>query len=179
LLDPAPSKQLRDQLLAEISDLKNGDDLALWAHRRLPSKNALLAGDAHEVEAAYRALLETSIDSEPDDASAAPAAKLKPAPLGTTIAITPPPITIEPQVTPLTKSVPKRSKAHLVFVGSLPCLICERGPCDAHHLKFAQPRALGLKVSDEFTVSLCRAHHQDCTRGLRRVRSIATINTRQ
>jgi hypothetical protein len=27
-------------------------------------------------------------------------------------------------------------------------------------LLFAQPRALGLKVSDEFTVPLCRDHHQ-------------------
>jgi hypothetical protein len=34
-------------------------------------------------------------------------------------------------------------------------------PVDAHHLKFAQPRALGRKVSDEFTVPLCRAHHQE------------------
>jgi hypothetical protein len=33
-------------------------------------------------------------------------------------------------------------------------------PCDPHHLRFAQPRALGLKVSDEFTVPLCRGHHR-------------------
>jgi hypothetical protein len=32
---------------------------------------------------------------------------------------------------------------------------------DAHHLRFAQPRAMGLKVSDEFTVPLCRTHHRD------------------
>jgi hypothetical protein len=31
---------------------------------------------------------------------------------------------------------------------------------DPHHLRFAQPRALGLKVSDEFTVLLCRGHHR-------------------
>jgi len=31
---------------------------------------------------------------------------------------------------------------------------------DPHHLRFAQPRALGLKVSDEFTVPLCRGHHR-------------------
>src|SRR5262249_4003473 len=29
-----------------------------------------------------------------------------------------------------------------------------------HHLRFAQPRAIGLKVSDEFTVPLCRGHHR-------------------
>jgi hypothetical protein len=39
-------------------------------------------------------------------------------------------------------------------------LICKQIPSDAHHLKFAQPRALGRKVSDEFTVPLCRLHHQ-------------------
>jgi hypothetical protein len=33
-------------------------------------------------------------------------------------------------------------------------------PSDPHHLRFAQPRALGLKVSDEFTVPLCRDHHR-------------------
>jgi hypothetical protein len=27
-------------------------------------------------------------------------------------------------------------------------------------LRFAQPRALGVKVSDEFTVPLCRVHHR-------------------
>jgi hypothetical protein len=27
-------------------------------------------------------------------------------------------------------------------------------------VKFAQPRSLGRKVSDEFTVPLCRDHHQ-------------------
>jgi hypothetical protein len=37
------------------------------------------------------------------------------------------------------------------------CVICGRKPSDAHHLGFAQPRALGKKV-DEFTVPLCREH---------------------
>jgi hypothetical protein len=53
-----------------------------------------------------------------------------------------------------------RDKAHLRFVTSQPCLICGRQPSDPHHLRFAQPRALGLKVSDEFTVPLCRGHHR-------------------
>jgi hypothetical protein len=54
-----------------------------------------------------------------------------------------------------------RDKAHLKFVASQPCLICGRSPADAHHLRFTQPRAMGLKVSDEFTVPLCRVHHRD------------------
>jgi DNA recombination protein Rad52 len=53
-----------------------------------------------------------------------------------------------------------RDKAHLKFVASQPCLVCGRQPSDPHHLRFAQPRALGMKVSDEFTVPLCRGHHR-------------------
>jgi len=53
-----------------------------------------------------------------------------------------------------------RNKAHLKFVASQPCLICGRQPSDPHHLRFAQPRAIGLKVSDEFTVPLCRGYHR-------------------
>jgi len=62
----------------------------------------------------------------------------------------------------LTLPVPKRrrDRSHLRFVASQPCLVCGRRPSDPHHLRFAQPRALGLKVSDEFTVPLCRTHHR-------------------
>ena len=35
VLGAEPSASLRDQLVAEIHELKDGDDLALWAHRRL------------------------------------------------------------------------------------------------------------------------------------------------
>jgi hypothetical protein len=63
-----------------------------------------------------------------------------------------------------TKPLRHRSKEHLAFVAAQPCLICQRTPCDAHHLKFAQPKALGRKVSDEFTVPLCRAHHHELHR---------------
>ena len=54
-----------------------------------------------------------------------------------------------------------RDKAHLKFVASQPCLVCGRRPSDPHHLRFAQPRAIGLKVSDEFTVPLRRGHHRE------------------
>jgi ERF superfamily len=52
-----------------------------------------------------------------------------------------------------------RDKTHLRFVALQPCLVCARAPSDPHHLRFAQPRALGRKTSDEFVVPLCRAHH--------------------
>ena len=63
----------------------------------------------------------------------------------------------------LTISEPRRhrDKAHLKFVASQPCLVCGRSPADAHHLRFTQLRAMGRKVSDEFTVPLCRTHHRD------------------
>lgn len=53
-----------------------------------------------------------------------------------------------------------RDKEHLKFVQTQPCLLCGRTPSDAHHLRFAQPRAMSRKVSDEFTVPLCRTHHR-------------------
>ena len=61
---------------------------------------------------------------------------------------------------PLAEPKRLRDKAHLKFVASQPCLVCGRQPCDPHHLRFAQPRAIGMKVSDEFTVPLCRGHHR-------------------
>jgi hypothetical protein len=57
-----------------------------------------------------------------------------------------------------------RDRDHLKFVARQPCLLCARTPSDAHHLRFAQLRALGRKVSDEFTVPLCRAHHRELHR---------------
>jgi hypothetical protein len=57
-----------------------------------------------------------------------------------------------------------RDRDHVRSVAQHPCLICGRRPADAHHLRFAQSRALGRKVSDEFTVPLCRGHHREVHR---------------
>ena len=63
----------------------------------------------------------------------------------------------------LTISEPKRirCKEHLRFVAEQPCLVCGRSPSHAHHIRYAQSRGLGLKVSDEFTVPLCAIHHSE------------------
>jgi DNA recombination protein Rad52 len=53
-----------------------------------------------------------------------------------------------------------RDKEHLQYVASQSCLICGRAPSQAHHLRFAQARALSRKVSDEWTVPLCATHHR-------------------
>jgi hypothetical protein len=57
-----------------------------------------------------------------------------------------------------------RDRTHVKAVAKEPCLICGRQPADAHHLRFAQHPALGRKVSDEFTVPLCRGHHREVHR---------------
>lgn len=63
----------------------------------------------------------------------------------------------------LTLNEPRRTrdKDHLRYVATQPCLVCSAVPSDAHHVRFAQPRAMGRKVGDEFTVPLCRTHHRE------------------
>ena len=53
-----------------------------------------------------------------------------------------------------------RNKDHVRFVAQQACLVCGRKPSDPHHLRYVQPRALGRKASDEFTVPLCQIHHR-------------------
>ena len=53
-----------------------------------------------------------------------------------------------------------RDPEHLRFINTQPCLICGRAPVHAHHLRFAQPRSMGNKVSDEWSVPLCFTHHR-------------------
>ena len=38
-----------------------------------------------------------------------------------------------------------RDKDHLRFIAGQPCTLCGRQPCEAHHLRFAQPRALSRR----------------------------------
>jgi hypothetical protein len=57
-----------------------------------------------------------------------------------------------------------RDRDHVRYIAKQPCLICGRQPSDAHHVRFAQSSALGRKVSDQFTVPLCRGHHREVHR---------------
>ena len=63
----------------------------------------------------------------------------------------------------LALSEPRRERDpdHLKRVASRPCLVCGRNRAQAHHLTYLQPRAMGRKVSDEFTVPLCATHHRN------------------
>ena len=62
------------------------------------------------------------------------------------------------------KAIRLRDKDHCKFVATQPCVVCGRMPSGAHHIRFAQPRALGCKVSDEYTVPVCRLHHRELHR---------------
>ena len=62
------------------------------------------------------------------------------------------------------KAIRLRDKEHCKFVARQACVVCGRAPAEAHHLRFAQPRALGRKVSDEYTVPVCRLHHRELHR---------------
>jgi hypothetical protein len=54
---------------------------------------------------------------------------------------------------------------HVKYVAGQSYPSCGRRPSDAHRLRFAQSRALGRKVSDEFTVPHCREHNGELHRG--------------
>jgi hypothetical protein len=170
VLPPAQSAGLRDELLEEMVSVKDGEALAVWAKRRLPAKNALTAEDSSIVETAAERLLDACREPELHEISTPESAILPTDPVVTDATTksetrSAQSETILPYaVSPLIKPLRIRNKAHLAFVASHPCVICQRTPCDAHHLKFAQPKALGRKVSDEFTVPICRDHHRDLHR---------------
>jgi hypothetical protein len=58
----------------------------------------------------------------------------------------------------------RRNRDHVRFVGTQPCTVCGRQPSDPHHIRFAQKRALGRKVSDEYTSPLRCIHHRELHR---------------
>ncbi|WP_442935610.1 ERF family protein [Nitrobacter sp. NHB1] len=165
-LGPIPSAALRDQMLAEITEIVDGDGLATWIHRRMRDKNTLTNADARTIEGACEVLLRVHRDdmAGPITNPIAPSPPGEPDDTPRLLDAASMPASGRQTVHPLTKPLRRRSKAHLAFVAAQPCLICQRTPCDAHHLKFAQPKALGRKVSDEFTVPLCRDHHHELHR---------------
>lgn len=173
LLGPNASAELRQRLLNQLA-MQAGEDLLAWAQVSLPLKNSLLEADARAVEAAYEMrlgdapLFATRMAEQapaPDGEQSMSPEPLRAAPAGGSAAQEQPLQNGREQGPAFPKGPPrKRSKAHLLFIQGQPCLVCKQTPSDAHHLKFAQPRALGRKVSDEFTVPLCRAHHQELHR---------------
>ena len=54
----------------------------------------------------------------------------------------------------------RRSKAHLRFVATMPCVICSKQPCQAAHIRYGYAGAMGLKPGDNLVVPLCPDHHR-------------------
>jgi hypothetical protein len=155
-LSAALSASLRIELLSEIESLNAADDAALWAQRRLPAKNQLSATDAQQVEEAFAAKLTvTQAQSAKSDDVLSEQSLAKQTSAATQI-------NKSVLVFPEPRRV--RDRDHIRHVIKQPCLVCGRRPSDPHHLRFAQSRALGRKVSDEFTVPLCRGHHRELHR---------------
>jgi hypothetical protein len=157
-LSIALSASLRTELLHEIEGLSTADDAVVWAQRRLVAKNQLSAADAQQVEEAFDTKLAVMPvqGAKTGDLTAAPSDQR---------------LIKKTETSQIDKSLlvfaePRRirDRDHIRHVMKQPCLICGRQPSDPHHLRFAQCRALGRKVSDEFTVPLCRTHHREIHR---------------
>lgn len=142
----------RDQLLAELEGIALGD-LDAWTLRAWPKANSLTRSDGDQLRAAFQVRL-AGLAGTPDLPAAAD--------------LPPPDPGVQSRIDKSLLAIPVvrrlRDKTHLRFVATQRCLVCGRQPCDAHHLRFAQSRGLSLKVSDEFTVPLCRGHHRELHR---------------
>jgi ERF superfamily len=158
-LHPKASTALRDQLTAEIEGIKSDEEAANWAHRVLSAKNTLITADAERVEQAFQARLARIVGGAGDGRS--PESRLPREDRGKKRLRAD---AIDKSVLSLPAPRRVRDRDHVRLVAKQPCLICGRRPADAHHLRFAQSRTLGRKVSDEFAVPLCRGHHREIHR---------------
>jgi hypothetical protein len=155
VLSSDESAALRDRLLSEVAALQSQDSMTGWAREAIAAKNRLTTADAKRVEDAFQQRLTQLPPTESvktlndEHLSTADAADRNGAPPG-----------IDKSTLAVAAPRRYRNREHLRFVMQQPCLLCARKPSDAHHIKFAQPRALGRKTSDEFTVPLCRTHHR-------------------
>ncbi len=168
VLAPEQSAILRERLVEQLAAIHSTGDAAAWAHRNLAVKNTLTAADARIVEEGFRARLST-IGDGPSPSNGIPVQSVMPA--GRPDASAGQKLSTESDKAPqkgavraLGKTVRLRDKEHRKFVSRQPCVVCGRTPSDPHHLRFVQPCALGRRVSDEFTVPLCRVHHRDLHR---------------
>ena len=171
MLDVEASAALRDQLAAELKDIASADEAASWAHRVLGAKASLIAPDAKQIEEAFQEKLATFGRAEVgaevvrphNEAPLRPSrARRKGLPHELRRLSGAQSIDKSELMHPEPRRI--RDREHLRFITKQPCLICARKPSDSHHLRFAQYQALGRKVSDEFTVPLCRGHHREVHR---------------
>jgi hypothetical protein len=159
-LDSEASAALREQLTSELKDLNSAEEAANWAHRVMRAKNSLTAADAERVERGFQdRLMSFTTDATTDSIQKVEQPLHRPG-QGKKRSRS----AIDKNVLALPAPRRIRDREHVKSVAKQPCLVCGRRPADAHHLRFAQSRALGRKVSDEFTVPLCRGHHREVHR---------------
>ena len=166
-LDVTASAHLREAMLGELNAIASEEEATKWAHRRLPEKNKLNAADAKHVEEAFRTkLLSFAIHHAEGVAELNNTAQTPNTADGRNRKGRVPPASPSVDKSVLMHPEPRRirDRNHVRFVAQQTCLVCGRQPCDAHHLRFAQNRALSRKASDEFTVPLCRGHHREVHR---------------
>ena len=174
VLGQEQSAALREKLVADLSQLQSGDEAADWVHKNLAAKNTLITSDADAVEAGFcerLSTIEVASAARQEPLHSAPMEDPEP-PVGKPfVATIEDAVAVAPSVTSdnvsgrrrrvAAKTIRLRDKEHCKFVTTQPCVVCGRAPTEAHHIRFAQPRALGRKVSDEYTVPVCRLHHRD------------------
>jgi hypothetical protein len=164
VLDAAQSAALREKLLTEVASLTSAEFAVTWATQALPAKNSLIAADAKILEEAFEQKvsgLSSSSGRETSRNESVATVKMSlQEQLLASRAASNQTAGIDKSV--LTVAAPRRyrNREHLRYVAQQACLICGRKPSDPHHLRHLQPRALGRKASDEFTVPLCRAHRR-------------------
>jgi hypothetical protein len=162
-LEPQASASLRDQMTTELWGITSTEDAANWAHRVLGTKNTLTAADAERVEQAFQGRL-ANIVTDPADDQPMPQEVGSPLPRARQSRKRRSGTIVNKSVLSLPAPRRIRDRDHVKLVAKQPCLVCGRRPADPHHLRFTQSRALGRKVSDEFTVPLCRGHHREVHR---------------
>src|SRR6516225_6333214 len=171
VLTPDQSAMVRGRLLAQLVAINSTEEAASWARRNLSTKNTLTAGDARIVEEKFQARVLSIGDGEGPTEPCDPLSARNVMPADrpdaddsqktSKVSGKPP---RKSAVRALGKTVRVRDKEHRKFVSRQACLVCGRTPSDPHHLTFMQPRALGRRVSVEFTVPVCRVHHRELHR---------------
>jgi hypothetical protein len=154
MLEPEASATLREQLTVELKDISSAEEAANWAHRVIGAKNTLTAADAERVEQNFQVRLTSIAGGQEDNPQAHRPDRRKRRGISV----------VDKSLLALPTPRRIRDREHVKAVAKQPCLVCGRRPADAHHLRFAQSPALGRKVSDEFTVPLCRGHHREVHR---------------
>src|SRR5215813_13710175 len=165
------SALLRERLLGQVVAINSTDEAAAWARQNLSAKNTLTVWDARIVEEEFQTRLSIIGDGEGPSEPSYHLSVRSVMPAGrpdagdsqkTSKASDKPPR--NSTVRASGKTVRLRDKEHRKFVSRQACLVCGRTPSDPHHLTFMQPRALRHRVSDEFTVPVCRVHHRELHR---------------